>query len=89
MSGTEAGGPNTASTDSSGSMSREEHASERRDIAIGLPFVVRSWWLRELEESSDLTWRNEPYTTAPLWSAFSDPLCDMAGLDYAYDLDDE
>lgn len=67
----------------------EGEQSERHRRASQLPFIVRAWFLRNHEESKDIPWRDEPYTTGPLWSLHSDPLCDLAGLDYSYDIEDD
>jgi hypothetical protein len=45
-----------------------------------VPFVIRAWWLREFEESKDLQW-NDDLVGSPLWSQYSDPMCDLGGAD--------
>ena len=62
---------------------------QRMITAEQMPFVLRAWWLREFREYQDLVWRDERYITGPVWSMYSDPGCDMSGLDYAYDLQDD
>jgi hypothetical protein len=64
-----------------------EAPNSRQEIARHLPFLVRAWWLREYKEFENSHWQEDPYITGPLWSAYSDPMCDMAGLDYTYDLE--
>jgi hypothetical protein len=63
--------------------------SERLKTADQLPFIVRSWWLREHKGFEDFSWSSVGYLTGPLWSAYTDPLCDLGGLDYTFDLEDE
>lgn len=62
-----------------------ETAGSRQEIARQLPFLLRAWWLRESKEFQNSAWQEDPYITGPVWSSYSDPMCDMAGLDYAYD----
>ena len=54
----------------------------RLETAEQVPFVLRAWWLREFKEYRDIGWCGEPSITGPLWSNYSDPLCDMGSLDY-------
>lgn len=61
---------------------------KRVQIADALPFVARAWWLRDLQENSELISSFDSTVTAPIWSSYSDPICDLAGLDYAYDLEE-
>jgi len=81
---------NNSNTDASqADLNTSEVAGTRKRIAQQLPFIVRAWWLRDYPEFRDIPWRKEPYITGPLWSAYSDPGCDMAGLDYSYDVEEE
>lgn len=54
-----------------------------RDDGDSLPFVLRAWWLRDSAQYSDRNWVVDPSMTAPVWSTYSDPLCDAGGTDYA------
>lgn len=54
----------------------------RLKTAAEVPFALRAWWLREFMEYSDLIWCGDARITGPLWSNYSDPLCDMGSLDY-------
>lgn len=56
--------------------------SFRQSCADRLPFFLRAWWLREFEESCDLTWPEPGQVTGAVWSRHSDPLCDAAGVDF-------
>lgn len=47
-----------------------------------VPFVLRAWWLRDFKEYEEIIFCHEQRITAPLWSKYSDPLCDMGSLDY-------
>lgn len=49
-----------------------------------VPFALRAWWLREFKEYSDLNWCGEAQITGPLWSNYSDPLCDSGSLDFGF-----
>jgi hypothetical protein len=59
--------------------------ARRLRLADRIPFVLRAWWLRDFKEYSDLRWHTDSSVTAPLWSSYSDPLCDTGSLDYAYE----
>ena len=59
--------------------------SYRQKAAGNVPFALRAWWLREFQESSDLHWHIDSAVTGPIWSLYSDPLCDLGGLDYSED----
>lgn len=50
--------------------------------ADSLPFLIRAWWLRDYEESRELQWGVDVQLKAPLWSKYSDPMCDLAGSEY-------
>lgn len=55
---------------------------EDRRLADGLrvPFVIRAWWLREFEECEGVQWNND-LVVSNLWSSYSDPICDLGGVD--------
>lgn len=61
-------------------------ADSRVKTGGDVPFVLRAWWMREFQEYEDMIWPPQSSTTAPLWSYYSDPLCDVAGLDSVYNL---
>ena len=58
--------------------------SEREKVANALPFVLRAWWLRNFKDYEGLDWYTEMPVTGPLWSLYSDPLCDQGNIDYAH-----
>lgn len=63
-----------------------DSSSSRSQAADRVPFILRAWWLREFKEYADLSWHKEQGVTGPLWSIYSDPLCDMGSLDYSYEM---
>lgn len=68
-----------------GAAEAEGTHAHRLRLADRVPFVLRAWCLRDFKEYSDLRWLRDSSITAPLWSPYSDPLCDMGSLDYAYE----
>jgi hypothetical protein len=68
------------------SIEKVTDAATPRQIATAssVPFVLRAWWLREFEEYKDFDWCGETQITGPLWSNFSDPLCDCGSLDFGF-----
>ena len=54
--------------------------SKRLEDGKRVPFLIRAWWLREFEESRDLDWYYD-CVQPTLWSTYSDPLCDVGGVD--------
>jgi hypothetical protein len=59
-----------------------QQKSQREKTAAILPFLIRAWWLRDFEESRDITWPTAGFLTGAIWSQHSDPLVDAAGMDY-------
>lgn len=59
----------------------EDKVVHRRATAAAVPFLLRAWWLRDFEESSDIDWHESGYVTGPIWSLHSDPLCDASAID--------
>ncbi|GEM_PF-2677041 len=59
--------------------------ARRLAAADRVPFVLRAWWLREFAEYADCQWLIDQSITGPLWSSYTDPLCDMGSLDYFYE----
>lgn len=55
--------------------------NRRAAHASGLPFFLRSWWLRDRVENSDIEFGGGSSATHPLWSLHSDPVCDAANID--------
>ena len=71
----------------SGNSSSTTHATPREKptrLSAGdrVPFLLRAWWLRDFKEYEDIEWYGDPSTTGPLWTPYTDPLCDTGGLDY-------
>jgi hypothetical protein len=61
---------------------KKASALGRYEMAQALPFMLRAWWLRDMEEYADVTLDGEvPLTLTPLWSLHSDPICDAGNLD--------
>jgi hypothetical protein len=60
---------------------------EQRRLAQSLqvPFAIRAWWLREFEECPGVDWNND-LVVPTVWSNYSDPLCDVSGIDELDDL---
>src|SRR4029077_13508779 len=57
-------------------------AVDRYALARRLPFFLRAWWLRDMVEYADLDFSGKVETTAtPLWSLYSDPVCDASNVD--------
>lgn len=55
---------------------------ERLLTASAVPFILRAWWLREFQEYMDVDWWEDLRITGPVWSRYSDPLCDTGSLDH-------
>jgi hypothetical protein len=53
----------------------------RGELGHTVPFFLRSWWLRDRLEYSDLEFGDGSAATHPLWSLHSDPICDAANID--------
>lgn len=66
----------------------EEHLDEPFDLrqrqADDLPFFLRAWWLRNFLEAEGLVWSQDLGITSPLWSLYSDPLCDVGSVDQKF-----
>ncbi|MBS1955901.1 MAG: hypothetical protein JST89_17080 [Cyanobacteria bacterium SZAS-4] len=61
-----------------------ENSSTRQERADQLPFFLRAWWMRDFLESEGLLWTADAGVTSPLWSLYSDPLCDVGSVDQSY-----
>jgi hypothetical protein len=57
--------------------------SDRELIAKQLPFGLRAWWLRDFEETSDLSFEALNSLSVPIYCLHSDPLCDVGNMDSA------
>jgi hypothetical protein len=57
-------------------------AIDREQLAAIVPFVLRAWVLRDREENSSLNFGDNSTQTLPLFSLYSDPLCDAANMDF-------
>lgn len=47
-----------------------------------VPFFLLAWWLRNTKEYEGYTWPEPDNIAAPLWSKYSDPICDLASVVY-------
>jgi hypothetical protein len=56
--------------------------TSRQSQADRLPFFLRAWWLRDFELDEELVWPESSHVTGAVWSTQSDPLSDVAGIDY-------
>lgn len=56
-------------------------SSLREKDADELPFLLRAWWLRNYLEYDGLVWSSDLGVTSPLWSLYSDPMCDISSVD--------
>lgn len=63
----------------------EEAKNNLLRTAEVVPFILRGWWLRELEPQDHLDLNANLETTGPSWSTYTDPLCDMGSIDFAYE----
>jgi hypothetical protein len=71
-------------TDFSGTAERESATiSDREMVAKQLPFGLRAWWLRDFEETSDLSFGTMNSLSVPIYCLHSDPLCDVGNMDSA------
>ncbi len=70
--------------DSASKMDVSEKFSTREEKAEELPFFLRAWWLRNFVETEGLVWSPDSGVTSPLWSLYSDPLCDVGSVDQSY-----
>lgn len=55
---------------------------DNSQAADHLPFFLRAWWLRHTSEYFDVSWGEPDNISAPLWSKYSDPICDLASAVY-------
>lgn len=51
---------------------------DNSQLANLVPFFLRAWWLRQTSEYADIMWGEPDNICAPLWSKYSDPICDVA-----------
>ncbi|HEY9772528.1 MAG TPA: hypothetical protein V6C81_01830 [Planktothrix sp.] len=57
--------------------------SRRKAQADGVPFILRSWWMRDFVEEIEQQFFEDPtLLSLPIWSLHSDPKCDSGGVDY-------
>jgi hypothetical protein len=57
-------------------------AKDRELMARKLPFILRTWWLRDHSENSDYEYGEISGATSLLRSVHSDPICDSANMDF-------
>lgn len=55
---------------------------DNSQVAKHVPFFLRAWWLRKSEEYAVINWGETDNISAPLWSKYSDPICDLASASY-------
>lgn len=55
---------------------------DKSQTAHLVPFFLRAWWLRNTSEYADLSFGEPDNISAPLWSKYSDPICDLASAVY-------
>jgi hypothetical protein len=58
-----------------------DQSALRENQANEMPFILRAWWLRNFLEAEGLVWAPDLGVTSPLWSLYSDPMCDVGSLD--------
>ncbi len=58
-----------------------DEAALREKQADEMPFILRAWWLRNFLETENLVWAPDLGVTSPLWSLYSDPMCDVGSVD--------
>jgi len=60
---------------------KNQAVSFREQQADEMPFILRAWWLRNFLECEGLVWAKDLGVTSPLWSLYSDPMCDVGSVD--------
>jgi hypothetical protein len=74
--------PTTEDNAASGMRLPRASAVDRYEVAKVLPFFLRAWWLHDMDEYQDLDFSGETeVTVTPLWSLYSDPVCDVSNVD--------
>lgn len=63
------------------SHNQSDDISAREEEALQMPFILRAWWLRNFLENEELVFAKDLGVTSPLWSLYSDPLCDVGSVD--------
>ncbi len=53
----------------------------RAEYGRSVPFFLRSWWLRDRMGFEEIEFGEGSTATHPLWSLYSDPICDAANID--------
>lgn len=57
--------------------------SRRKEQSDRVPFILRSWWMRDFAEEADQQFFEDPsLLSLPIWSLHSDPKCDSGGVDF-------
>jgi hypothetical protein len=59
----------------------QKNAELREEEASEMPFILRTWWLRNFVEAEGLVWSKDLGVTSALWSLYSDPMCDVGSVD--------
>jgi hypothetical protein len=59
----------------------QKNAAMREEQASEMPFILRTWWLRNFVEAEGLVWSKDLGVTSALWSLYSDPMCDVGSVD--------
>jgi hypothetical protein len=64
---------------------KEETSGEPLDFCVlsaqRVPFFLRAWWLRDYQETADLTFAEAGAVTGGIWAMYADPLCDLSNWD--------
>jgi hypothetical protein len=57
--------------------------SRRKEQSDQVPFILRSWWMRDFADEFDQQFFEDPsLLSLPIWSLHSDPKCDTGGVDF-------
>jgi len=57
--------------------------SDRKESADRIPFILRSWWLRDFADEYDQQFFEDPgLLSLPLWTLHTDPKCDTSSVDF-------
>lgn len=58
-----------------------ENTESRLQTVESVPFFLRSWWLRDYQVEADMIWQQPNWLTLPVFSTYSDPVCDAGNVD--------
>ncbi len=60
----------------------EDTISLKIEHASKVPLFLRAWWLRDFADTPELDWGEPSHITQPLFSVYSDPICDLSNIDF-------